>query len=138
MLVANLKCVHICQIDPRSYGAPFGKNNLFCDPCFLSLFRPLFVRLMYRKYPTYILDKMYFKSTAGHKSLISEANFFTSRLAVQLTFKNVSGLVIEANFFSQSAIIRIVATAVLIRKSLYVAIFSRFLCQRYIYRCSSS
>ena len=35
--------------------------------------------------------------------LISEANFFTSGLAVQLTFGNVSGLVIEANFFSQSA-----------------------------------
>ena len=35
--------------------------------------------------------------------LISEANFFTSGLAVQLTFKNVSGLVIEANFFSESA-----------------------------------
>ena len=35
--------------------------------------------------------------------LISEANFFTSGLAVQLTFKNVSELVIEANFFSQSA-----------------------------------
>ena len=35
--------------------------------------------------------------------LISKANFFTSGLAVQLTFKNVCGLVIEANFFSQSA-----------------------------------
>ena len=59
------------------------------------------------------------KSTTigGHKSLISEANFFTSGLAVQLTFKNVSGLVIEANFFSQSARIRIVATAVLIKKN---------------------
>ena len=34
--------------------------------------------------------------------LISEANFFTSELAVQLTFENVSGLAIEANFFSQS------------------------------------
>ena len=53
-------------------------------------------------------------SIGGHKSLISEANFF--RLAVQLTFKNVSGLVIEANFYSQSA--RIIATAVLIKKSL--------------------
>ena len=50
--------------------------------------------------------------------LISEANFFTSGLAVQLTFENVSGLVIEANFFSQSARIKIVATAVLIKKSL--------------------
>ena len=50
--------------------------------------------------------------------LISEANFFLSGLAVQLTFKNVSGLVIEANFFSQSARIRIVATAVLVKKSL--------------------
>ena len=48
--------------------------------------------------------------------LISEANIFTSGLAVQLTFKNVSGLVIEANFFSQSARIRIVATTVLIKK----------------------
>ena len=35
--------------------------------------------------------------------LISETNFFTSGLAVQLTFKNVSGPVIEANFFGQSA-----------------------------------
>ena len=35
--------------------------------------------------------------------LISEANSFTSGLAVQLTLKNVSELVIEANFFSQSA-----------------------------------
>ena len=34
--------------------------------------------------------------------LICKANFFTSGLAVQLTFKNVSGLVIEANFFSQT------------------------------------
>ena len=50
--------------------------------------------------------------------LISEANFFTSGIAVQLTFKNVSGLVIEANFFSQSARTRVVATAVLIKKSL--------------------
>ena len=39
----------------------------------------------------------------GRKSLISKANFFTSGLAVQLTFKYVSGLVIEATFFSQSA-----------------------------------
>ena len=60
--------------------------------------------------------------------LISKANFFTSGLAVQLMFKNVSGLVIEANFFSQSARIRIVATAVLIKK---VAIFS-FFCAREI------
>ena len=51
--------------------------------------------------------------------LISEANFFTSGLAVQLMFKNVSGLVIEASFFSQSARIRIIASAgaVLIKKS---------------------
>ena len=38
-----------------------------------------------------------------HKSLISEANFFISGLAVQLMFKAVGGLVIEANFFSQFA-----------------------------------
>ena len=35
--------------------------------------------------------------------LISKANFFTSGLTVQLMFKNVSGLVVEASFFSQSA-----------------------------------
>ena len=46
--------------------------------------------------------------------LISEANFFTRGLAVQLMFKNVSGLVIEANFFRQSARIRMVAAAVLV------------------------
>ena len=51
-------------------------------------------------------------STGGHKSLISEANFFTSRLAVQLTLENISRLVIEANFFSQSARTKMVATAV--------------------------
>ena len=34
---------------------------------------------------------------------ISEANFFRGGLAVQLTFKKVSGLVIEANFFSLSS-----------------------------------
>ena len=34
--------------------------------------------------------------------LISEVIFFTSGLSDQLTFKNVSGLFIEANFFSQS------------------------------------
>ena len=34
--------------------------------------------------------------------LVSRANFFTSGIAVQLTFKNVNGLVMEANFFSQS------------------------------------
>ena len=50
--------------------------------------------------------------------LISEAKFFASGLAVQLTFKNVCGLFIEANFFNQSARIRIVAAAVLIKKSL--------------------
>ena len=36
--------------------------------------------------------------------VISEANIFINRLAVPLTFKNVNGLVIEAKFFSQSAI----------------------------------
>ena len=74
----------------------------------------------------------------GHKSLISEANFFTSGLAVQLTFQNVSGLVSEANFFSQSAKIGIVAFAVLMKKSLKVTKFSRFFCQRNIYRYSST
>ena len=58
--------------------------------------------------------------------LISEANFFTSGLAVQLTFKNVSGLVIEANFFSQSARIRIVAISVLIKKTFKLPYFPVF------------
>ena len=35
--------------------------------------------------------------------LLNEANFFTNGLTVHLMFKSVSGLVIEANFFSQSA-----------------------------------
>ena len=50
--------------------------------------------------------------------LISEANFFTSGFAAQLTFKNVSGLVIEATFFSQSAnpLEKKVATEVFIQK----------------------
>ena len=64
--------------------------------------------------------------------LISEANFFTSGLAVELMFKNVGGLVIEANFFSQSARISIVTTAVLIRKSLYVAVTMLLLVFKFI------
>jgi len=35
--------------------------------------------------------------------LISEANFFISALALSLTSQDVNGLIIEANFFSQSA-----------------------------------
>ena len=35
--------------------------------------------------------------------LISEASIFICGLAVPLTFKNVNGLIIEANFFRQSA-----------------------------------
>ena len=35
--------------------------------------------------------------------LSNEAKFFTMGLAVQLTFKNISGLVIEASLFSQPA-----------------------------------
>ena len=43
-------------------GRRLEKNYLFCEPCFLSLFRPLFVRYIYRKYPTYISDKLCPKS----------------------------------------------------------------------------
>ena len=43
-------------------GRRLEKNYLFCEPCFLSLFRPLFVRYIYRKYPTYISDKLCSKS----------------------------------------------------------------------------
>ena len=56
----------------------------------------------------------------GHKPLISEANFFTSGLEVPTTFKNVSGLFIEAKFFSQSVRIRILATVVSIKHRLKI------------------
>jgi len=41
----------------------------------------------------------------GHTAslLISEANFFSSALAVPLTSQDINGLVIEAKFFRQSA-----------------------------------
>ena len=40
---------------------PFGKKR-FCDPCFSSLFGLWLVRYIHRKYPTYISDKLCFKS----------------------------------------------------------------------------
>ena len=62
------------------------KNYLFCEPCFLSLFRPLFVRYIYRKYPTYISDKLCPKSDqktrakqVGYFRLIYRTNCALSR-----------------------------------------------------------
>ena len=67
------------------YGAPFGKK-LFCDACFFHLFRPQFVRYIYRKYPTYISDKLYPKSDqktrakyVGYFRLIYRTNCALSR-----------------------------------------------------------
>ena len=47
--------------------------------------------------PTYI--ELGHRWAQAANPLISEANIFISGLAVPLTFKNVNGLVIEANFF---------------------------------------
>ena len=44
-----------------------------------------------------------YRRTQIANPLISEANIFISGLPIPLTLKNVNGLVIEANFFSQSA-----------------------------------
>ena len=68
------------------WGAVWKKNYLFCEPCFLSLFRPQFVRYIYRKYPTYISDKLYPKSDqkthakqVGYFRLIYRTNCALSR-----------------------------------------------------------
>ena len=67
--------------------------------------------------------------------LISEANIFASGLAVPLTFKNVNGLVIEANFFSESAnaLEKIAATVVSIKHSQNLPHLAVFAWQRNMY-----
>ena len=55
-------------------GRRLEKNYLFCEPCFLSLFRPLFVRYIYRKYPTYISDKLCSKS--DQKTRAKQVGYF--------------------------------------------------------------
>ena len=55
-------------------GRRLEKNYLFCEPCFLSLFRPLFVRYIYRKYPTYISDKLCPKS--DQKTRAKQVGYF--------------------------------------------------------------
>ena len=52
----------LAKTDRIIMGRRLEKNYLFCEPCFLSLFRALFVRYIYRKYPTYISDKLCSKS----------------------------------------------------------------------------
>ena len=55
-------------------GRRLEKNYLFCEPCFLSLFRPLFVRYIYRKYPTYISDKLC--SQSDQKTRAKQVGYF--------------------------------------------------------------
>ena len=70
---------------PTARHLPFGKK-LFCDACFFHLFRPQFVRYIYRIFPTYISDKLCPKSDqktrakqVGYFRLIYRTNCALSR-----------------------------------------------------------
>ena len=76
------------------------KNYLFCEPCFLSLFRPLFVRYIYRKYPTYISDKLCPKS--DQKTCAKQVGYF------RLIYRTNCGLNKWKKHASQNSFFRLI------------------------------
>ena len=73
---------------------------------FEALFCDVFIRLVYLHVDRLVTEVLSYDNHRWAQianPLINVANIFISGLAVPLTFKNVNGLVIEANFFSQSA-----------------------------------